>query len=149
MTTKERFLRMYRHQEADRVPIIDDPWRGTFRRWHAEGLPKDVEWTDYFGIDKTAGIGVDITPRYEKKILEETPEYTIYTTAWGVTQKEFKEADSTPEFLDFTITTPEAWDAAKKRMTLDEDRIPWKLLKDNIRMCLWRNRLIRKKCSNR
>ena len=131
MTTKERFLRMYRHEEADRVPIIDDPWRSTLRRWHSEGLPTDAAWEDYFGVDKVAHIGVDITPRYEKKIIEETDTYTIYTTSWGVTQKEFKESDSTPEFLDFTVTTPEAWEDAKKRMTLEDDRIPWQTLKAN------------------
>lgn len=131
MTTKERYLRMFQHKEADRVPIIDSPWAGTFNRWYKEGLPRNVEWTDYFDIDKTANIGVDITPQYEEKIIEETPEYRIYTTKWGVTQKSFKEADSTPEFLDFTITTPEAWEDAKKRMTISEDRIPWKRLKDN------------------
>ena len=131
MTTKERFLRMFRHQEADRVPIIDDPWQGTFRRWHREGLAKDVEWTKALDIDLLGGISVDITPRYDCRIIEETDKYRIYTTGWGVTQKEFKEEDSTPEFLDFTITTPEAWEEAKKRMTLDEDRIPWKMLKEN------------------
>ena len=26
MTCKERFSRMFEHQEADRVPIIDEPW---------------------------------------------------------------------------------------------------------------------------
>ena len=34
MTTKERFMRMFQHKEADRVPIIDSPWNGTFERWH-------------------------------------------------------------------------------------------------------------------
>lgn len=131
MTTKERFLRVYQHRDADRVPIIDSPWEGTFRRWYNEGLPRDVDWTDYFDIDKTAGINVDITPRYEQKVLEETDDYLIYTTAWGVTQKSFKVLDSTPEFLDYTVVTPEAWEDAKRRMTVDDDRIPWKMLKEN------------------
>lgn len=131
MTTRERFLRAYQHRDADRVPIIDSPWEGTFRRWYSEGLPRDVDWTDYFDIDKTAGIGVDITPRYEQKVLEETDDYVIYTTAWGVTQKSFKVLDSTPEFLDYTVVTPEAWEDAKRRMTVDDDRIPWKLLSEN------------------
>jgi len=129
MTTKERFLRMYEHREADRIPIIDSPWNGTFHRWYGEGLPRNVDWEDYFGIDKTAGISVDITPRYEKKIIEETDTYTIYTTGWGVTQKELKGHDTTPEFLDFKVTTPEAWAEAKARMTLEDERIPWDLLK--------------------
>ena len=131
MTTKERFSRMFEHREADRVPIIDGPWHSTVRRWHDEGMPQNVHWTDYFGVDKTAGIGVDITPRFEEKTIEETDEYRIYTTAWGVTQKSFKNKESTPEFLDFTITTPEAWESAKKRMTLEDDRIPWAYLKEN------------------
>ena len=129
MTTKERFMRMFQHKEADRVPIIDSPWNGTFERWHREGLPRDVDWTDYFGIDKTASIGVDITPRYEQKVLEETDEYKIYTSSWGVTMKSFKHQDSTPEFLDYKVTTPEVWEEAKRRMTLDDDRIPWDMLK--------------------
>lgn len=129
MTTKERFMRMFQHKEADRVPIIDSPWNGTFERWHKEGLPRDVDWTDYFGIDKTASIGVDITPRYEQKVLEETDDYKIYTSAWGVTMKSFKHQDSTPEFLDYKVTTPEVWEEAKRRMTLDDDRIPWEMLK--------------------
>ena len=29
MLTRERFARIYAHQEADRVPIIDDPWSPT------------------------------------------------------------------------------------------------------------------------
>ncbi len=129
MTSKERFLRMYQHKEADRVPITDIPWEGTFKRWQNEGMPADADWTEYFGIDKTAGIYVDITPRYEEKIIEETDRYRIYTTKWGVTQKSFKTLDSTPHFLDFTVTTPEAWEDAKRRMKLDDDRINWAYLK--------------------
>jgi len=131
MTTKERFSRMFQHKEADRIPIIDDPWQGTFKRWHKEGLPTNIDWRDYFGIDKVSSIAVDITPKYECKTIEETDDYRIYTTAWGVTQKEFKELDSTPEFLDFTITTPEAWAEAKKRMQNLENRINWKHLEQN------------------
>ena len=120
MTTKERFLRMYRHEEADRVPIIDSPWAGTIRRWENEGMPKGIDWTEFFDIDKTASIGIDITPRYEEKVLEETDEYRIYTTKWGVTQKSFKAMDSTPQFLDYKVVTPEAWAEAKSRMTSDQ-----------------------------
>ena len=131
MTSWERFKRMYEHKEADRVPIVDSPWSGTVRRWHREGMPAGADWRDYFDVDKVAGIGVDITPRYSEKVLEETDRYKIVTTAWGVTMKNFKEEDSTPEMLDFTVTTEEAWADAKSRMTLDDDRIPWKYLKEN------------------
>ena len=130
MTSKERFLRMYQHKEADRIPIIDTPWAGTLRRWHAEGLPK-CDWTTYFDIDKTAEIGCDNSPRYPYTVLEETPEYIIYKTSWGATQKSWKLEDSTPEFIDFKVKDAEAWKDAKARMTYTEDRVDWGRLKNN------------------
>ena len=56
MTSKERFLRMYQHKEADRIPIIDSPWAGTIARWQREGLPAGVDWVEYFDTDKIAGL---------------------------------------------------------------------------------------------
>jgi len=131
MTSRERIQRMYEHREADRVPIIDSPWAGTIRRWHQEGMPSNVDWCDYFGTDKMAEINIDISPRYESRIIEETDRYYIDIDSWGVTSKHFKEEDSTPEFLDFKITTQEDWEKAKLRMTLEDDRIPWQYLKNN------------------
>ncbi len=131
MLTRERFARMYEHREADRVPIIDSPWAGTIRRWQREGMPVGMDWEDYFGTDKLGGIGVDITPRYEEKVIEETDRYKIVTSNWGVTMKHFKEEDSSPEFIDFKVVDEASWAEAKARMTLDDDRIPWEHLKKN------------------
>ena len=131
MTTKERVARMYEHRDADRVPIHDHPWAGTLARWQREGMPKDADWRDFFGVDKLQSIGVDITPQYEETVLEETPAYRIVTSAWGVTMKHFNEADSTPEFIDYKVKTPEAWAEAKQRMTVGRDRINWSSLEKN------------------
>lgn len=131
MTSKERFQRMFAHKEADRVPIVDEPWEGTIARWQREGMPADMDWRDYFDVDKVERISLDISPRFQEKIIEDTDRYYIATSPWGVTMKHFKEEDSTPEFLDFTITSPDEWEKAKARMTLDKDRIPWDYLKKN------------------
>jgi len=131
MNTWERFKRMYEHREADRIPIVDDPWSGTIRRWHREGMPAGLDWCDYFDVDKLGVIGVDISPRLPVKVLEETDRYVIMTSSWGVTTKNFKEEDSTPEFLDFSITDADTWADAKAKMTLEDDRIPWDMLKHN------------------
>jgi len=122
---------MFEHREADRVPITDNPWAGTLARWKREGMPAGADWRDFFGVDKIEMIRPDISPQYEKKIIEETPDYTIATTEWGVTLKNFKVADSTPEFLDYKVNTPEKWEEAKKRMTVSRDRINWDYLKKN------------------
>jgi len=131
MTSKERISRMYLHKEADRVPILDYPWAGTISRWKREGMPDNVDWRDYFGVDKAESIGADITPRYPNEILEETDRYAIVKSSWGVTMKNFKEEDATPEFLDFKIINPEEWAKAKARMTPSHDRINWTHLKNN------------------
>ena len=125
MTSHERFKRMYEHREADRVPIMDSPWESTIERWEAEGMPKGMDYRDYFDLDKTADISVDNSPRYEQKILEETDTYKIYTTEWGATLKGLKHHGHVPEFLDFKIKDYERWLEAKSRMTFDESRIHW------------------------
>ena len=136
LTSRERFARMYAHREADRVPIIDSPWDATVERWHREGLPADVSWVDFFGTDRVADVGVDITPRYEVKVLEETEDYVIATSPWGVTQKNWRHAASTPQFLAHTITDRHKWQEAKARMQPTPDRVPWAHLERNYRR--WR-----------
>ncbi len=128
LTTRERFERMYEHRDADRVPILDSPWESTINRWVDEGMPSR-DYVDYFDLDKVAMIHVDNSPQYPKKVLEETEDYIIYTTEWGATLKSWTKHGSTPEFLDFTITSPKAWAEAKERMVASDDRIPWDLLK--------------------
>jgi uroporphyrinogen decarboxylase len=131
MTSKERFTRMFEHREADRVPIIDIPWAGTLARWKREGMPDHADWRDFFGVDKLEMIQVDISPRYERKIIEENDEYVISTSEWGITLKNFKVPDSTPEFLEYKVNTREKWEDAKARMTVEKDRIDWKFLEEN------------------
>ena len=84
MTTHERFSRMFEHREADRVPIIDIPWEETIQRWHSEGMPAGVDYVEFFGLDRVAEVMVDNSPRYPEKILEETEDYKISTTSFGV-----------------------------------------------------------------
>ncbi len=147
MTSCERFRRMFEHREADRVPIQDDPWGATLERWRREGMPEGVDWRDYFGVDKVAGIGMDNSFRFERRVLEETDEYLIESNRWGATVKNWKHVASTPLDLDFVIKDRGAWEKAKKRLTPTSDRIDWNYLETNyslwrregrwIEACLW------------
>lgn len=83
LTTHERVKRMYEHRQADRVPITDSPWGATIERWHREGMPEDADFAEFFGLDRFAYIGVDNSPRYPGKVVEETEEYIIVTSPWG------------------------------------------------------------------
>ena len=133
MTAYERMKRMYEHKEADRVPVTDGPWGSTLEKWQKEGLPKDVGHWDYFGLDDIAGIYADNSPRFPAKTLEETEEYTVQFTPWGVTCRNWKHAGSVPEFLDFTVKDPDSWKKVKEMMTPSRDRIDWKWFEENYR----------------
>lgn len=131
MTTRERMLRTYRHQEIDRILMVDSAWEGTVHRWRREGLPANVSWEDYFGFDGIVRVLPNNSPRYPSRVIEETDRYRIVTTEWGATQKQFKELDSTPETLDHYYCTPERWKEAKEKMLdCSDDRIPWDYLKN-------------------
>ena len=105
---------------------------GTIKRWQREGMPADVDWRDYFGVDKLQSIGVNIAPNYPIVCLEEDERSYVETSVWGVTMRHFKEEDSTPEFLEFKVNTAEVWEECKARMLEDAgDRINWDYLKKN------------------
>ena len=132
LTERERMLRTYRRQEIDRIMMLDTAWAGTVRRWRNEGMPANVSWEDYFGFNHVIRIRPDNSPRFERKVLDENERYKIVTTPWGVTQKEFKALDSTPEMLSCYYDSSDKWEEAKKRMLeYHEDRIPWKYLEEN------------------
>ncbi len=132
MTTKERATRIFNHQEADRVPIIDTPWKTTIKRWVRDGMPENADWQDFFEIDKTAEIGVNISPKYPVRRIFEDEKCYVETTEWGATMRKFKEDESTPEFLDFKVVTPDEWELCKKRMLEDDGtRVDWDYLKKN------------------
>jgi len=134
LTSKERFMRMYEHREADRVPIIEIFWDDTVERWHREGMPENISCAEYFGLDKKARIDIDNSPRFPVRMIEETDEYTISTTPWGATMKNWKHSTSTPGCIDFTITSREKWEEVKKSITPDKDRIDWRYLDENYKM---------------
>ena len=103
MTSRERFLRMYRHEEADRVPVLDSPWKETVDRWVREGMP-DRDYIRYFDLDRTAYISTDNSPRLPVRVVREDERSVVSTTKWGAVTRTFRHATTTPENLSFTVT---------------------------------------------
>lgn len=131
MTSYERFKCVYDHKEPDRIPMHESPWGPTVARWHKEGLPHGVGVGAFFGFDNIAGIGVDNGPRYPTRVVEDTEDYVISTSAWGATMKNWKRTASVPEFIDFIIKDQKSWEETKARMTPTRDRVNWEHLKQN------------------
>ncbi len=129
LTTHERMELVYKHQEPDRVPIIDVPWGTTIRRWQKEGMPTETDFIHNLAIDKICKFEVDNSPRFPISILSQDDKFQTRTNEWGATIREQKDATSSIEFLDYSITDWEQWNAAKARMDASDDRIPWQYLK--------------------
>jgi len=135
MTSRERVCLALQHKETDRVPIHDSPWGTTVARWHKEGLPEGQSPAGYFGFE-FSGVGSNNSLQLPTKVIEETDEYTISTTADGATRRNWKGKTSTPELIDFGITTREAWEEHKPRMVMNESRVAWEnQLKANRAAC--------------
>jgi uroporphyrinogen decarboxylase len=138
MNTWERMSLTYGHKEADRVPMFDYAWETTLERWRKEGLPPGRSLEDEFDLDHISGISVDNSPRFPCMKIEETEAYTISTTSWGGTEKRWKQATSTPEFIDYKVKNRQDWELAKSRMAPTKDRIDWDSLKRNYP--IWKER---------
>jgi uroporphyrinogen decarboxylase len=124
MTSRERVLLALNHKEADRVAIHDSPWGTTITRWRKEGLPEKRSPHDYFGYEFAAN-SFDNTLQLPIKKVADTPEYTIATTGDGAVRRNWKTATSTPELVDFTITTKEKWLEHKPRLAYNDKRVDW------------------------
>ena len=124
MISRERILLALDHKEADRVAIHDSPWSYTVDRWHREGLPEDQSPVDYFGYELT-GQGADLSLQLPQEAIEETEAYRIYKDANGATSRSFKDHESTPERIDFTITSRKIWEEYKPRMAWNDSRVDW------------------------
>ena len=131
LTTHERLKLIYKHEEPDRVPIIDVPWVTTIRRWQREGMPENTNFIDYLGLDKICKFEVDNSPRFPIQVLKKDDVFLTRTNEWGATIREQHDATSSIEFLDYSITDWDQWEKAKARMDASDDRIPWQFLKDN------------------
>lgn len=138
MTSHERFKRMFEHREADRVPVIDSPWAATIERWRSEGMPADTDFRKYFGLDLIETVLPDCSPREPFKLIEDTPEYTIFSERWGCVIKKLKDPKAEmPGFMDYPAKTSAEWHAMKAKMSFSRDRIPFGVLEQNYKK--WRS----------
>lgn len=104
----------------------DSYWIETLERWRSEGLPKDADILDFFGLDRIAGIGMDYSFRLPCEVIEETDEYIIDRNGLGQVQKRWKNRPGAPFRLDHLIKSKADWE--KHRPLIDPstaaERVP-------------------------
>ncbi|MBC7287125.1 MAG: hypothetical protein H5T86_03595 [Armatimonadetes bacterium] len=118
MTHRERWLRHMQFQEVDHIPDEEfGAWDNTFRRWHKEGLPREIDnnalFDEYFGFAPRAYVPVNLglLPGFEYQVLEETDRYRIVRDSTGVTCKVFTDGtDTIPQYIDFPLKSRRDWE---------------------------------------
>ncbi len=137
MSPRDRFFAIMDFKKYDR--IIDCEfgyWNDTLRRWHGEGLPKEVVDNDaadiYFGFDvwkKHLPISTGIFPAFAEEIIEQQGSYTIKYDGDRVKCKVFTDgADTIPHYLDFPIKDRESYLPFKQRLLPQiHDRLPTRI----------------------
>ncbi len=107
-------------------------WASTIKKWFEEGLEKNeesipegtldakivrassnIEGSDeitdsntlkYFNLDSyLAKFPFDLSPMFEKKIIQENDDYLIFKDNYGLTQKVIKKNAATPQVMDYPI----------------------------------------------
>jgi uroporphyrinogen decarboxylase len=124
MSPRDRFLAIMSGAHYDR--IIDCEfgyWDDTLRRWHSEGLPREVDTNDkadiFFGFDvwqKSIPIDVFLRPGFDEEIIERTDRYIVKYDGRRVKCQVFADGtDTIPHYLDFPIKDRESYLPFKER----------------------------------
>jgi len=125
MTPRERFRRIVRHEEVDRMPyLFGGPRKSTFDAWRKQGLSEEQRkhWSDFVGEDGRTGIGMVYTgpmPPFEEEVIEERDNKRIWRDQWGVLRvdaiEQPTEGFAPRQYLEFPVKSPEDFEEMKKR----------------------------------
>jgi hypothetical protein len=124
MSSQERVCTAIARHVPERVPIQDEPWAATVRRWEGKGLPLGKIPADHFGYD-FIGISADLSPRFPERVLEENGEFVVETTAEGGVRRNPWDRSTMLEVIECLIKRPENWPATRERLRPDMKRMNW------------------------
>jgi uroporphyrinogen decarboxylase len=125
MTSRERFIAALSGAPSDRIPICDTGfWGETIERWRREGLPRDADLCDYFGLDRIEGLWPNTGFRLPSEVIEETEDCVIFRDSMGATVRRWRDEHATPQHLDWALKTRADWERMKEHLHFDLDRIP-------------------------
>jgi hypothetical protein len=121
---------LLRSRPAQRVGLYDSPWDDALRRWVAQGYPTDSEGkpvspTEHFGFDLVSGGGWfnwKARPEEEDTVVEQTEEWKVVKDGNGAFLKWWKNKSGTPEHLEFSMSSRDAWEREYKPQVVGSAR---------------------------
>jgi uroporphyrinogen decarboxylase len=79
---------------------------------------------DYFGYE-WAGQGADLSFQLPTQTIEEDETSQVVKDSFGATTRVFKNRESVPELIDYTITSRRAWEEHKPLLAWNDSRVDW------------------------
>jgi len=127
LNPRERFHRIMRFKEVDRLPIfeVESYEEETLQRWRGEGLPIGVDIRDYLGLDEYEYVPVDFfwIPRFVPQTLEEDKKYKVVITDLGIKAKISKERPTLVySYLEHPVKSRDDWEEMKSRLDPSDTR---------------------------
>ncbi len=141
MNPRERYIETLLFGNPDRVPFSPGgPRESTLRRWHSEGLPKEVNWYGYLmeqigvPLEHTkppVHLGVDflMRPQFEEKVLEHKDGHYVVqdwkgniceiSDQFDVTYLRMAKDFVTRRWIKCPVETREDWEQMKERYDID------------------------------
>ena len=120
MTDRQRFNNQMHYKPVDRCFNMEfGYWSENFRSWSIfvdNGITNNAEADAFFNFDDIRGVGGTIWmhPRFESKIVEQTPTSKILINADGLLAEVPKDGhDTIPHYIRASIVTPEDWKRCK------------------------------------
>jgi uroporphyrinogen decarboxylase len=142
LTSRERVSRALTRRQPDRVPIYDRFWFETecdFRDRLGCPFPAGTTWAnanayghvhgtlwEHFDMDLLEVGWPDYRLRMiDPEVIDESDEWVLHRDGNGAVLRWWKHKMGTPEHVDYTVVTPDAWAAVKSQLSVTRDRIRW------------------------
>ena len=124
LNCRERFLKNMRYEPVDHPPlIVPSPWSAARKRWESEGLPEGIDLYDFFELPKMKYTALNLEtvfyPQFQETIINETDEFVIKINRDGVTEKNFRDGTSMPEFIEYPVKGRESLDWLREKLNPD------------------------------
>jgi len=125
MTSIERVENIFNHKPVDYLPIGEDFWDDTIRKWTNEGhIRVGEDLIEHFDLDldRAGLINWYLDPTFGFKVIEEDEDTKLLLDGNGAKLRQHKHHASTPEHVDFMIKDRTSWEEYAKPYLLEVDR---------------------------
>ncbi|HEY3412493.1 MAG TPA: uroporphyrinogen decarboxylase family protein [Armatimonadota bacterium] len=117
MTSRERMELALDLKEADRIPRCESFWPETLPLWRQQGMRDDTPINELFDYDIVSAGWVNHEARPGLvELIAESDEWHTRRDGHGAVLRYWKNKSGTPEHVEFTVNTPDAWAAHKKEL---------------------------------